>query len=142
MIKEADQLVETIILPVAEQHGYLPVERKMGDDWWQFQRKSPKKPSFIISIIPPNRIRLSLRIQSLKSPMPGIDPVWWYHNTGNILPEICAFNSKADFERDLYWIRSSSWKNRRESCIRQSGSILCCTKIIKNTSKNSSGTMP
>lgn len=101
MIKEADQLVETIILPVAEQHGYFPVERKMGDDWWQFQRKSLKNPSFIISIIPPNRIQLSLRIQSFREPMPEIDPAWWYHNTGNLLPEICTFKSKAGFEKAL-----------------------------------------
>lgn len=101
MIKEADQLVETIILPVAEQHGYFPVERRMGDDWWQFQRKSLKNPSFIISIIPPNRIQLSLRIQSFREPMPEIDPAWWYHNTGNLLPEICTFKSKAGFEKAL-----------------------------------------
>lgn len=101
MIKEADQLVETIISPVAEQHGYFPVERRMGDDWWQFQRKSLKNPSFIISIIPPNRIQLSLRIQSFREPMPEIDPAWWYHNTGNLLPEICTFKSKAGFEKTL-----------------------------------------
>lgn len=101
MIKEADQLVETIILPVAKQHGYFPAERKPGNDEWRFQRKSLKKPSFIISIIPPDRIQLSLRIRSFRVPMPSIDPVWWYHNTGNVLPEICTFQSKVDFEKTL-----------------------------------------
>lgn len=101
MIKETDRLVEKIISPVAEQHGYFPVEGRMGNGWWEFQRKSLKKPSFVIATTPPNSISLSLRILSFRNATPNIDPTWWYRNSGSILPGICYFKSKADFERAL-----------------------------------------